>query len=152
MFHLDSRIEKDSSLVASLQLCQLRIQNDQRYPWLVLVPVVQNQDGSQITEVHELSIQESQQLMHESNVVAATLKKVTGAKKINVANLGNVCSQLHWHVVARFENDLTWPGPIWGVGQAEQWNEKKRHDLVTSLLKVLADKDSSLIKETFLPN
>ncbi|MUH73575.1 HIT domain-containing protein [Psychrosphaera haliotis] len=130
MFILDHRIERDSILIAELPLSQLRLQNDQRYPWLVLVPKV---EGAK--EVHELKVDEAQQLLKESNVVANALAIVTGCKKVNVANLGNVVEQLHWHVVARFENDLTWPGPIWGIGEAECWEQKKRLTFVESLLK-----------------
>lgn len=120
MFVLDPRIETDSIFICDLELCQLRVQNDKRYPWLVLVPKVAN-----ATEVHELSTDMQKLLMAESSAVAETLKAITGCKKINIANLGNVVSQLHWHVVARFENDLTWPGPIWGVGATSPYEEKE---------------------------
>jgi diadenosine tetraphosphate (Ap4A) HIT family hydrolase len=26
------------------------------------------------------------------------------------------------HIVARFEGDAAWPGPIWGVGEAEPFD------------------------------
>ena len=120
MFVLDPRIKTDSIFICDLELCQLRVQNDQRYPWLVLVPKVTN-----ATEVHELSTEMQAQLMAESSAVAEVLKAHTGCTKINVANLGNVVSQLHWHVLARFENDLTWPGPVWGVGAAKPYEEKE---------------------------
>ena len=133
MFELDPRIERDSILVADLELCQLRIQDDQRYPWLVLVPRL---EGAK--EVHELNEEDAIQLLKESNAVASALKIVTQCKKVNVANLGNVVEQLHWHIVARFENDETWPGPIWGVGKVRPWVQKKRLTFVESLLKELA--------------
>ncbi len=140
-FQLDSRIERDSTHIADLQLCQLRLQNDQRYPWLVLVP-----KRSNVTEVHDLVESDAQQLLLESNAVAKALKELTNCKKINVANLGNLCEQLHWHVVARNENDATWPGPIWGVGEAKAWDEKKRRQLVTSLLNEINRLSPSLIQ------
>jgi|TARA_Y100000034_G_C6811999_1_gene364957 diadenosine tetraphosphate (Ap4A) HIT family hydrolase len=127
MFELDPRIARDSVLITELSLCQVRLQNDARYPWFVLVPKVAEQ-----TEVHELTQEQQTQLMKESSLVASALKKLTQCDKVNIANLGNVVSQLHWHVVARFKQDETWPGPIWGVGQAvpytdeqiDQWREK----------------------------
>ncbi len=141
MFILDSRIERDSTLIAQLPLCQLRIQNDQRYLWLVLVPEIAG-----VTEIHELTATDAQQLMVESNAVAKALKAVTQCKKINVANLGNVVEQLHWHIVARFEDDLTWPGPIWGIGKAEPWDKKKRLAFVESLLKeIQLNKNTNVI-------
>jgi len=132
MFVLDERIENDSTLIAELSLCQIRLQNDSRYPWLVLVPKIND-----VTEVHELSLEQQTLLMQESSLVAKCLQQVTHCKKINVANLGNVVSQLHWHVVARVEDDATWPGPIWGVGSAIPYEDKKRAELVDSFLSVL---------------
>ena len=131
-FSLDKRIERDSFLLAELPLCQLRLQNDQRYPWLVLVPKIDN-----VTEVHDLNEQQVIQLIKESSSVSRVLKDLTDCKKVNVANLGNVCEQLHWHIVARNEADLTWPGPIWGVGNAIPWDEKKRLEFSQSLLELL---------------
>lgn len=129
MFELDERIEGDSIWIGDLDLCQVRVQNDQRYPWLVLVPKV-----ADVTEVHELSTQQQQQLMQESVFVADMLKRVTKCKKINVANLGNVVAQLHWHVVARNEDDPTWPGPIWGVGTPKAYSDAELESFKQRLL------------------
>ena len=35
--------------------------------------------------------------------------------KLNVGALGNVVTQLHLHVIARFASDAAWPGPAWGT-------------------------------------
>lgn len=35
------------------------------------------------------------------------------ARKFNLASLGNVVPHLHWHLVARFDTDAQFPGPIW---------------------------------------
>jgi len=129
MFVLDPRIENDSTLIFNLPLCQVRLQNDSRYPWLVLIPKVDD-----VTEVHQLSSEKQQQLMSESSLVAKCLAEVTQCKKVNVANLGNVVAQLHWHVVGRFETDETWPGPIWGVGSAVPYEDQKRADFIDSFL------------------
>lgn len=132
MFVIDERIERDSIWLADLTLCQVRLQNDSRYPWLVLLPKIAN-----VSEVHELSLEQQQQLIAESSQIADALKKLTGCKKINVANLGNVVSQLHWHVVARFEEDVTWPAPIWGVGQAVPYTEEQLAEWRASKRKAL---------------
>jgi diadenosine tetraphosphate (Ap4A) HIT family hydrolase len=59
------------------------------------------------------------QLFAMSMQVCKKLKQATGADKMNVANLGNMVRQLHVHVVARHVGDAAWPGPIWGVGEAQ---------------------------------
>jgi len=37
-FELDPRLAADTLQLASLALCELRLMNDQRYPWLILIP------------------------------------------------------------------------------------------------------------------
>ena len=131
-FRLDERLERDSELVTVLGLCQLRLSKDSRWPWLVLVP----QRGG-ITEIFELTPLDQALLTFECNTVAAALKKVTGAKKINVGALGNIVSQLHVHVIARSEDDANWPGPVWGHGAAEPYQEDARQKLIKMLIEAL---------------
>lgn len=132
-FELDGRIARDSDLIATLDLCQLRIQNDSRWPWLVMVP-----QRADMTEIFELSEADQAHLAAEVNQVAAALKEITGATKINVGALGNIVRQLHVHVIARFEGDANWPGPIWGYGSAEPYDSEKRQALVNTLMEKLS--------------
>jgi len=132
-FELDGRIARDSDLVSVLGLCQLRIQNDSRWPWLVMVP-----ERPGMTEIFELSPAEQALLSAEVNRVAGALKTVTGATKINVGALGNIVRQLHVHVIARFEGDANWPGPIWGFGQAQPYGESQKQDFLNKLVEALS--------------
>ncbi|WP_037080025.1 HIT family protein [Neorhizobium vignae] len=132
-FELDGRIARDSDLVSVLTLCQLRIQNDSRWPWLVMVP-----QRADMTEIFDLSPEEQALLSAEVNKVAAALKTVTGATKINVGALGNIVHQLHVHVIARFEGDPNWPGPIWGFGQAAPYGESQKQDFLNKLVEALS--------------
>jgi len=132
-FELDGRIARDSDLIATLDLCQLRIQNDSRWPWLVMVP-----QRADMTEIFELSEADQALLSAEVNHVAAALKEITCATKINVGALGNIVRQLHVHVIARFEGDANWPGPIWGYGSAEPYDSEKRQALVNTLMEKLS--------------
>ncbi|EBX4816743.1 HIT family protein [Salmonella enterica subsp. enterica serovar Newport] len=110
-FELDVRLEADTEPVLWLSLCELRIMNDSRWPWLILVP--QRRD---IFELHDLTPLDQAVLTFETNLVAQTLKTVTGCGKINTGALGNMVRQLHVHVVARSHGDPGWPGPVWGHG------------------------------------
>ena len=132
-FELDGRIARDSDLIATLDLCQLRIQNDSRWPWLVMVP-----QRADMTEIFELSEADQAHLSAEVNQVSAALKATTGATKINVGALGNIVRQLHVHVIARFEGDANWPGPIWGYGSAEPYDGEKRQALMNRLMEKLS--------------
>jgi len=123
-FELDARIDKDSELIKKLDLCQLRIQNDSRWPWLVMVP-----ERPGMTEIFELSPADQALLLAEVTRVGAALKQVTGATKINTAAIGNIVRQLHVHVIARFEGDANWPGPVWGFGQAVPYADAERQKI-----------------------
>jgi diadenosine tetraphosphate (Ap4A) HIT family hydrolase len=39
--------------------------------------------------------------------------------KINIASFGNYMPHVHWHIMARFENDAYYPEPMWGQKQRE---------------------------------
>ncbi|KQS65649.1 diadenosine tetraphosphate hydrolase [Rhizobium sp. Leaf371] len=131
-FELDPRLARDSDLVARLDLCQLRLSRDARWPWLILIP-----ERNAVSETFELSSAEQATLSRETNRVAEALKRVTGATKINIGALGNIVRQLHVHVVARTEGDANWPGPIWGFATAEAWDTAKRDDFLNRLTESL---------------
>ena len=40
-------------------------------------------------------------------------------KKINIASFGNYLPHVHWHIMARFEEDSYFPEPMWGTKQRE---------------------------------
>jgi diadenosine tetraphosphate (Ap4A) HIT family hydrolase len=112
MFQLHPRLQSNTLPLCELTLCEVRLMNDRRFPWLILIP-----KRPAITEVHQLSLEDQQQLICESSRASVALEKLYTPGKINVAALGNLVPQLHWHVVARRSNDPCWPGPIWGCGQ-----------------------------------
>src|SRR4051812_40436588 len=111
-FKLDDRLGNDSVLITNVGLCQLRLMDDCRWPWLILVP---QRPG--ISELFELTPLDQTMLTFETNLVAEALKKAKQPVKINVAAIGNIVRQLHVHVIARYENDANWPGPVWGFGE-----------------------------------
>lgn len=118
-FELDPRLEMDSHPLMRLGLCELRLMDDCRWPWLLLVP--QRLD---IAEVHDLTPLDQAMLTFETNTVAQALKEVTACTKINTGALGNIVRQMHIHVVARSEGDPNWPGPVWGFGQREPYRRE----------------------------
>jgi len=115
-FQLDARLAADTVFIATCSLCEIRLMNDSRWPWLILVPRVR---GAQ--EIHDLSLTEQAQITTETSRVATALKAHTKCTKINTGALGNIVRQLHIHVIARNENDPNWPGPVWGYGEREEY-------------------------------
>ncbi|BFI95875.1 MAG: HIT family protein [Rhodanobacter sp.] len=112
-FALDPRLAADTRHVAMLPLCELRLMDDTRFPWLVLVPRRAN-----LVEVSDLDQGEQQELWREANLAGAALRAVSPCEKLNLGALGNIVRQLHLHVVARTQGDAAWPGPVWGSGAA----------------------------------
>lgn len=110
-FLLDPRLEADSFPVIDLPLASVRLMDDSRFPWLILVP---RRPG--LVELIDLDAPARAALTQETDAVARALKSLTGCHKLNVAALGNMVRQLHVHVIARFEGDAAWPGAVWGVG------------------------------------
>ena len=106
-FVLDTRLQEDSVEVGNLDLCTVRLMDDARYPWLILVPRV-----ADIVEIHELGDGAQAQLWREVTDTGRVLTGIYHADKLNVAALGNVVPQLHVHVIARVAGDPAWPGPV----------------------------------------
>jgi diadenosine tetraphosphate (Ap4A) HIT family hydrolase len=130
---LDARLANDSVPVTTIGLCEVRAMKDRRWPWLVLVP---RRTG--VSEIFELTPLDQVLLNFETNMVASTLKQVTGATKINVGALGNIVRQLHVHVVARFEGDANWPGPVWGHGRPDPYADDELNTFVAKTREALS--------------
>ena len=132
-FTLDPRLAADTRLLASLPLCDVRLMDDARYGWLLLVP---RRDG--LVEIADLDEGEQATLWHEVNRAAAALRAAMPCDKLNLGALGNIVRQLHVHVVARREGDAGWPGPVLGHGQREPCAEAVLHERMTALRQALA--------------
>lgn len=128
MATLHPRLAADTRALAETDLCWLRWMNDQRFAWLIVVP---KRDG--LREWHHLPVDEQVQLLTQVNALAGQLETITGADKINIGALGNMVPQLHIHVIARFEGDPCWPGPVWGQGQPQPWPEDAQPDWLGQL-------------------
>ncbi|WP_456269314.1 HIT domain-containing protein [Kushneria sp. AK178] len=120
-FALHERLAADTLPVASLELCELRLMNDARFVWALLIP-----QRDSIRESFELPGHERARLWQEVDRLGEFLQRETGADKMNIGALGNMVPQLHVHVIARFREDAAWPGPVWGVGQAQPLDDERR--------------------------
>lgn len=133
-FTLDPKLEADTEPVHSLPLSDLRLMNDARFAWLIMVPRRAN-----MADLVDLDPTDRAQLIEEIAFVSSALKAVTGCDKLNVANLGNAVRQLHIHVIARFTTDQAWPGPVWGFGEAVDYRPEDRHRLIDLIRASLPD-------------
>ena len=127
-FKLDSQLEQDTVLVADWHLCQVRLMNDSRYPWVILIPKVED-----VSEIHQLADEQQQLLLGESVRLAKALEQLFAPHKLNVAALGNMVRQLHIHHIVRFEDDASFPRPVWGVGDAVPYEAEALNETVNGL-------------------
>jgi diadenosine tetraphosphate (Ap4A) HIT family hydrolase len=123
-FEIDARLEAASHPVVWLGLCEMRLVNERRWPWLVLIP---QRPG--VEEMHELTPLDQAMLTFEMNSVAQMLKAQTKCDKINMAVLGNRIRQLHVHLVARSKDDHGWPQAVWGQDPREPYRPAEMRQL-----------------------
>lgn len=110
-FVLDPRLARDTMPLTDLSLCHVRLMNDARFPWLVLIP-----RRPDVQEVYDLDETDQMQLWREATTLGQAMMASLGGDKLNLASLGNIVAQLHMHVIVRQRDDDAWPGPVWGQG------------------------------------
>ena len=119
---------KDSHLIADLKLCSIRLIDNAKFPWIILIPKRKN-----ITDISELNSKDQMLLMKEIVHCSKLMKKIFKTKKLNVEKIGNIVPQLHIHVIARNKKDSSWPSSVWVVKSKPY--VKKNLELIISKLK-----------------
>ena len=99
---------KDSYFIKDLNLCSIRLVDNSKFPWIILIPNRRN-----ITDITELNLKDQVLLMKEIVFCSKLMKKIFITKKLNVEKIGNIVPQLHIHIIARSKKDSTWPLSVW---------------------------------------
>jgi diadenosine tetraphosphate (Ap4A) HIT family hydrolase len=131
-FSLHPNLAADTFFLAELELSDVLLMNDQRFPWCILVPRLTG-----LRELHDVPAESKPVFWREIDDVANALQKHSNAHKMNVAALGNMVPQLHVHVIARQIDDPAWPGPVWGVGVAQAYDDAQANREITALRELL---------------
>ena len=117
---------------------RLLLHRDAHVPWIILVP------ETSITEWHELSGDLHRQLLAASTLLARMLKTDFACDKVNVAAIGNLVPQFHFHVIGRWRTDPYWPGVVWGrVEPGRVYGESEVEDMRIRSQACLADSGES---------
>ena len=125
MAGIHPQLQADCLVIGRFPLCHLLLSKDTNYPWFILVP-----DREHISEIHQLTDADQQQLLRESSQLARVLDKVFAPDKLNIAALGNVVPQLHLHHIVRYRDDPAWPAPVWGRVPASSCEQPQRAALL----------------------
>ena len=122
---------KDSFYITELKLCTIRLIDNSKFPWIILIP-----KRKKITDIFQLKKKDQNLLMKEIVYTSKVMKKTFKAFNLNIEKIGNVVSQLHIHVIARSKKDSSWPLSVWVV-------KKKNYS------KIALEKTIFKIKKTF---
>jgi diadenosine tetraphosphate (Ap4A) HIT family hydrolase len=127
------------ALVIANEWLRVVLVDEHNYPGYVRV--IWNEH---VREMTELGDDERQRLMRTVFAVELAQREVLAPLKINLASLGNMTPHLHWHVIARFADDLHYPQPVWGAPQRNPDDQtlQARRALVGRLREAIAEKVS----------
>jgi|TARA_Y100000389_G_scaffold16663_1_gene14669 diadenosine tetraphosphate (Ap4A) HIT family hydrolase len=110
MFKINNKLLKSSHLIKDLKLCTVRLNDNSKFPWLILIPKRKN-----VTDISDLISKDQILLIKEIVLVSKIMKKLFKTSKINVEKIGNIVPQLHIHIISRKKKDSSWPLSVWIV-------------------------------------
>jgi diadenosine tetraphosphate (Ap4A) HIT family hydrolase len=83
-------------------------------------------------EFSQLSAAERSECIETVVAVEEAMLRHLQPTKVNLATLGNAVPHLHWHVIARFDWDSHFPGPVWAQAQRPA-DDRKLQELADRL-------------------
>ena len=101
---------KSSHYICDLKLCSVRLIDNSKFPWIILVP-----KRKRVTDITDLNSKDQLLLIKEIVYCSKFMKKIFKTSKLNVEKIGNIVSQLHIHIIARKKTDSSWPLSVWVV-------------------------------------
>ena len=128
-FKLDGKFLKSSHYVKDLKLCTIRLHDNSKFPWLILIP-----KRIKIIDITELNSKDQILLMKEIVFVSKIMKKLFKTSKLNVEKIGNIVPQLHIHIIARTKRDNSWPLSVW-VAKDKKYSKKALTNMIEKLIK-----------------
>ena len=110
LFTIDKKFLKSSHHIAELKLCTVRLHDNSKFPWLILIP-----KRNKIVDISDLKHKDQILLINEIVFVSKIMKKIFKTSKLNIEKIGNIVPQLHIHIIARNKKDSSWPLSVWVV-------------------------------------
>lgn len=118
-FSLHPRLAAGGFEIGSLGGCRLLLKNNALFPWLLLVPEVE--EG--IEDLHQLPESHYADVMTAIRRVSEFVSDHFRPEKLNVACIGNQVRQMHIHIVGRSPEDPAWPGTVWAFEGKSTYSE-----------------------------
>ncbi len=129
MNSVDKNFLKDSYYINRLKLCTIRLINNSKFPWIILIPNRKNK-----TDITDLNVKDQILLMKEIVHCSKLMKKIFKTPKLNVEKIGNKVPQLHIHIIARFKKDSSWPLSVWVV-KGKPYTKKALSETISKINK-----------------
>ena len=129
MNSVDKNFLKDSNYINRLKLCTIRLINNSKFPWIILIPNRKNK-----TDITDLNVKDQILLMKEIVHCSKLMKKIFKTSKLNVEKIGNKVPQLHIHIIARFKKDSSWPLSVWVV-KGKPYTKKALSETISKINK-----------------
>ena len=129
MKRISNKFLKDSHYITNLNLCTVRLIDNNKFPWIILIP-----NRKKITDITELKSKDQHLLMEEIVFCSKKMKKIFKTSKLNVEKIGNMVPQLHIHIIARSNKDKTWPLSVW-VTKGELYQKDKLKKIIIKIKK-----------------
>ena len=126
-FKLNKKFLKSSHHIGDLQLCSIRLNDNSKFPWLILIP-----KRNKITDMSDLNSKDQIQLIKEIVFVSKIMKKLFKTSKLNVEKVGNIVPQLHIHIIARYKTDSSWPLSVWVV-KSKYYSAKDLKEIINKI-------------------
>ena len=127
MFKLNNKFLKSSHHLLDLKLCTVRLHDNSKFPWIILIPKRKN-----INDITDLNSKDQMLLMKEIVFSSKVIKKLFKTSKLNVEKVGNIVPQLHIHIIARYKKDISWPLSVWVV-KSKSYSSKALKEVVSKI-------------------
>jgi diadenosine tetraphosphate (Ap4A) HIT family hydrolase len=127
MYRINKKFLKSSHHITELKLCSIRLHDNSKFPWIILIPKRKN-----INDISDLNSKDQLLLMKEIVYSSKVMKKLFKTSKLNVEKVGNIVPQLHIHIIARYKKDSSWPLSVWVV-KGKTYSAKVLKDVVNKI-------------------
>ena len=127
MFKINNKFLKSSHHLMDLKLCTVRLHDNSKFPWIILIPKRKN-----INDISELNSKDQTLLMREIVFSSKIIKNLFKTSKLNVEKVGNIVPQLHIHIIARYKKDSSWPLSVW-VAKGKTYPAKVLKEVVNKI-------------------
>ena len=127
MYRINKNFLKSSHYITELKLCSIRLHDNSKFPWLILIPKRKN-----VTDISNLNSKDQILLMKEIVFVSKLMKKLFKTSKLNVEKIGNIVPQLHIHIISRKKTDSSWPLSVWVV-KGKKYSAKNLKEVLNKI-------------------